>query len=315
MSIETPSINQIFEKDRKKYIPEVGEQLIQEKEEEIEINGEKLAVDYRVISIGEKEREGADPVILLQGFGSGWEGIAEFGFSLAAEGRKVIMLSLPGHGNSDDPSKEYYETDNFDNEAEAVKKLIEKLPEEKDQKFHLIGHSMGSEILASLAEKNPELVASLVLLAPAGVKEKESLWSLGPRFGLDGVKSTLEYMVRMKFSGEKDYQDELKKYIPKAKSPFAKDRLAQRMSEAKKLKRGGLLEKLKKINSPITYIAGKLDMVYPPDEQLQKIIEGVNAETKIEKSVMMGLRHNTTIAPDEITAANIEHYMDKAEKK
>ena len=56
-------------------------------------------------------------------------------------------------------------------------------------------------------------------------------------------------------------------------------------------------------------------MVYPPDEQLKKIIEGVNAETKIEKSVMAGLRHNTTIAPDEITAANIEHYMDKAEKK
>ena len=73
-------------------------------------------------------------------------------------------------------------------------------------------------------------------------------------------------------------------------------------------------DKLKKINSPITYIAGKLDMVYPPDEQLKKIIEGVNAETKIEKSVMLGLRHNTTIAPDEITAANIEHYMSKAEK-
>ncbi len=250
MTIENPSINQIFEKDRKKYIPEVGKQLIQENEEEIEINGERLCVDYRVISIGEKERKDANPVILMTGFGSGWEGIAELGFSLAAEGRKVILLSLPGYGNSEDPGKKYYGTDNFDNEAEAIRKLLEKLPEEKGQKFHLVGHSMGSEILASLAEKNPELVASLVLLAPAGVKDKESLWSLGPRFGLDGVKSTLEYMVRMKFSGETDYQDQLKKYISETKSPFAKDRLAQRMSEVRRLKKGRHLEKLQKINSP-----------------------------------------------------------------
>lgn len=36
---------------------------------------------------------------------------------------------------------------------------------------------------------------------------------------------------------------------------------------------------------------------------------------KIEKSVMMGLRHNTTVTPDEITAANIEHYLEIAEEK
>jgi pimeloyl-ACP methyl ester carboxylesterase len=315
MSIENPSLNKIFEKERKDFIPEVGEQLKQEQKAEIEIGGEKLAVDYRIISIGEKEKKDADPVILLPGFGSGWEGISELGFSLAAEGRKVILLSLPGYGNSSDPSEKYFAGNNFDNEAEVIKKLTEKIPEIQNDKFHLIGHSLASEIIAAFAEKYPEKTASLVLLAPAGAKEKENLWSLGSRFGLDGIKSMAEYMIRTKFSGEPDYQNEIKPYIPKTKSPFAKDRLSQRLSEGRRLSQGHLLEKLNKTDAPITYIAGQRDIVYPPDEQMQKIIDGLNDKTRLETRMMIGLHHNTTIAPDEITAANIEHYLEKAEDK
>jgi pimeloyl-ACP methyl ester carboxylesterase len=314
MKIENPSLNQIFEKDRARYIPEIGKQLKEGTSVKIKINGEKLKVDYRIISIAEKERKDADPVILLPGFGSGWEGISELGFSLAVEGRKVVMLSLPGYGNSGNPEKEYYKTDNFDNEAEVIKKLAENIPELNNRKFHLVGHSMACEIIASFGEKYPDKVSSLVLLTPAGVKGKENLLSLGSRFGLDGIVSTGEYKLETKFSGEKDYQDELKEYIPETKSPFSKERREQRISEGRRLSRGHLLEKLNNTNFPITYIAGRLDMVYPPDKQLKEIIEGVNDKTRIEKSVMAGLRHNTTIAPDEITAANIEHYIQKAEE-
>jgi pimeloyl-ACP methyl ester carboxylesterase len=119
----------------------------------------------------------------------------------------------------------------------------------------------------------------------------------------------------MKFSGEKDYENELKPYIPKTKSPFAKDRLPQRLSEGKRLTQGHLLEKLNNTDVPITYITGERDVVYPPDKQLQKIIDGLNDKTRIETSVMAKLHHNTTIAPDEITAANIDHYLEKAEDK
>lgn len=316
MKFEKPeqSINQIFE-HRKDYVPKVGEQLEKETSIEVEIGGEKIKVDYRIISIKGVEKESADPVILLPGFGSGWEGISELGFSLAAEGREVVMLSLPGYGNSSNPSEEYYKTDNFNNEAEVVKQLVENVEKLKGKKFHLIGHSMASEILATFSEKYPDKTSSLVLLNPAGVREKEGGASLGVRFGLDGLKSTAEYAIRMRFSGEKDYEEELKKYIPKTQSPFAKERMGQRLAEAQKLTKGHLLEKLKAIKNPITYISGELDSVYPPDTQLQYIIDSVNSEIDIEESVMAGLRHNTTIAPDEITAANIEHYLEKAEDK
>jgi len=312
-NFEAPkSINQIFE-NRKKHIPEIGEQLKKETQTEVEIDGERLNMDYRMISVKEKEGQG-DAVVVLPGFGSGWEGISELGFSLSCEDRKVIMPSLPGYGKSDNPSEKYYNQPDFDYEAEALSQLLDKIGE-SGKKYHLIGHSMGSEILATLAKNYPEKVASLVLLNPAGVKEKENPALMGSKFVLSGAYTSSEFAVKTMFSGEKDYENELKDYIPKTQSPFEKGRMKQRLVEVKKLTKGKLLEKIKSINIPITYISGQLDSVFPSGSQLQEIAEAVRDKTKLEKSVMMGLRHNTTIAPDEITAANINHYLELAEQK
>jgi pimeloyl-ACP methyl ester carboxylesterase len=319
-SFENPSINQIFE-NRKDFIPEVGKQLEKETKAKVEINGEKLSVDYRVISVESLEKKKGDAVVLLPGFGSGWEGISELGFSLACEGRKVVMPSLPGYGNSDNPSENYYKTDNFNNEAEVINQIIDKIGLEKGAKVHLIGHSMGSEILATFAQKYPDKVSSLVLLNPAGVNDKEEKFSLGGRFVGSGIKSVAEYNIRFAFSEEKEYEKEMWKHIPKTQSPFAKGRISQRLSEASRLSKGHLLEKIRNARCPITYISGELDTVYPPgkeddeNSQLARVIESVGDKTRIEKSVMMDLRHNTTLAPDEITAANIEHYLEKAEER
>jgi len=136
-----------------------------------------------------------------------------------------------------------------------------------------------------------------------------------------GAQTSAEFKMKMLFSGEKDYEDELKQFLTKTKSPFSVDRAKQRSSEIKKILNGHLIEKLEKINNPITYISGELDSVYPSGDredknsQLAKVIEAVKDKTKIDVSIMKGLRHNTTIAPDEITAANIDHYLSKAEEK
>ncbi len=317
---ENQSITETFE-GRAKFIHEIGEQLERETKADIEVGGESLSIDYREISVASLENKDGDVVVLLPGFGSGWEGISELGFSLACEGRKVIMPSLPGYGNSDDPSKNYFNKDNFDNEAEVINQLLDKVALNPGARFHLIGHSMGSEIMATFAEKYPDRVSSLVLLNPAGIEEKENAAALFARFLGSGAQTNIEYASRLKASGETDYEDRLKKYIPKTKSPFAVNRLAQRMAEGSRVSRGHLLEKIRNTECPITYISGELEVVYPPgheseaDSQLARIIKAVGDEERIEKSVMAGLRHNTTIAPDEITAANINHYLEVAEKK
>ena len=317
-TFENSSINKIFEK-REDFIPEVGEQLEKESRVKIEINGEKINVDYRVISVESLENKDGDTVVLLPGFGSGWEGISELGFSLACEGRKVIMLSLPGYGNSDNPSKNYYKTNNFDNEAEVINQLLNQLGIKESKKVHFVGHSMGSEIMATFAQKYPEKVSSLVLLNPAGVNEKENRISLSKRFIDSGIKTSSEYSIRTTFSGEEDYEKEIEGYIPKSVGPFTSSRGSQRLSELRRLSEGHLLEKIKNTECPIIYISGQLDTVYPPgkeddeNSQLARVIKSVENKTRIEKSIMAELRHNTTIAPDEIVAANVEHYLEKAE--
>jgi hypothetical protein len=51
----------------------------------------------------------------------------------------------------------------------------------------------------------------LVLLNPAGVKEKENPVKLGTKFILSGIRTGGEFAIENAFSGEKDYENELKK--------------------------------------------------------------------------------------------------------
>jgi len=328
---KTNSIESAFE-HRKAFIDVLGRQLEKETKVSLEINGEKLDVDYRMLVVDKPvelvggrhieplENKDGDVVLLIPGFGSGWEGISELGFSLACEGRRVVMPSLPGYGNSSDPSPEYLKNEDFDNEAEVLRQIIDKIDLQPGAKVHLIGHSMGSEIMTSFAKNYPDKVSSLVLLNPAGVNESENVATLFARFLASGAQTNKEFAIRLKDSGEGNYQERLKKYIPKTKSPFALGRLKQRAAEGGKVSKGKLLQKLRETNCPITYISGELETVYPPGEeddatsQISRIINAVGDETRIERSVMMGLRHNTTIAPDEITAANIDHYLSKVEQ-
>lgn len=323
-SEQNVSVLKIFESERQKYIAEAGEQLKAPKFAEVEIDGEKLKVDYRIISIKNLEKKNADPVIVLPGFGSGWEGISELAFSLACEGRRIVTFSLPGYGNSDTPSEKYNQKADFSNEAEAAYRLIEKLKEIggiKNRKVHLVGHSMAGAILSEFSSRYPEKVASLTLLDSSGINEKEDIISMAAKFVVSGIHTTTEYKARLALSGEKDYERELYEHIPKTKSPFAANRIKQRLSEARKLSSGRIVKNLQNITVPITYMSGELDIVFPSGEkddensQLAKVVNAVNNKASITTSILYGLRHNTTVSADEITAANIEHYLEEAENK
>jgi pyruvate dehydrogenase E2 component (dihydrolipoamide acetyltransferase) len=106
--------------------------------------------------------EGASvPVLLLHGFGADlntWM----FTQPALAEGRRVIALDLPGHGGS---AKEVG-SGNAERLTEVVESGLETLA---ITRVHLVGHSMGGAIAASLALRRPELVATLTLIASAGV--------------------------------------------------------------------------------------------------------------------------------------------------
>lgn len=102
-----------------------------------------------------------DTVVLLHGFGGDLGNWLFNQEPLAAGGRTVIALDLPGHGES---SKDVGAGD-LDLLATTVGAFLDGLGVAR---AHLVGHSLGGAVAARLAVARPGLVASLALIAPGG---------------------------------------------------------------------------------------------------------------------------------------------------
>ena len=104
---------------------------------------------------------GSAPVLLLHGFGADLNSWMFTQPALAEAGR-TIALDLPGHGGS---SKDVGAGD-ADALSSAVEAALTALGVER---AHLVGHSLGGAIAAAVAARRPDRVASLTLIASAGL--------------------------------------------------------------------------------------------------------------------------------------------------
>ena len=123
--------------------------------------------------------EGGVPVLFVHGFG-GDLGNWLFNLDAAAESLPVIALDLPGHGQSDAklPGTSLAAL------ADFVAKLLDQLDVER---VHWVGHSMGGAIGAMFALQHPQRVASLALIASAG---------LGPEIAGDYIEGFVQAASR-----------------------------------------------------------------------------------------------------------------------
>jgi pimeloyl-ACP methyl ester carboxylesterase len=97
------------------------------------------------------------PLVFLHGLldcGAAWCGMAR---SLR---RRSIALDLPGFGGSDLPTRP-----RISDYAEVVTWALDELDVSE---VVLVGHSLGGALATAVAERAPERIGSLVLLAPAG---------------------------------------------------------------------------------------------------------------------------------------------------
>lgn len=120
----------------------------------IEAGGRRL----RVLDIGQGEGE---PIVLVHGFGADLNAWM-FNQPVLAERRRVVAIDLPGHGGS---VKQVWAGD----AATFAAAVTDALAALGIGRFHLVGHSMGGAIALVLVGQMPERVASLTLLAPAGL--------------------------------------------------------------------------------------------------------------------------------------------------
>jgi len=100
-------------------------------------------------------------VLLVHGFGADLNTWMFTQPPLGA-GRRAFALDLPGHGGS---AKEVGAGD-AEGLTDALEGVLEALGIER---VHLIGHSMGGAIATLVASRRPERVASLTLIASAGL--------------------------------------------------------------------------------------------------------------------------------------------------
>jgi len=121
---------------------------------EIEAGGRRL----RLLDLSAGD---ATPVLFIHGFGADLNSWM-FTQPVIAEGRRAVALDLPGHGGS---TREVGAGDGA-TLAAAVADAIDTLGLER---VHLVGHSLGGAVAVALAERRPERVASLTLIAAAGL--------------------------------------------------------------------------------------------------------------------------------------------------
>ena len=121
--------------------------------QKIEVGGRLL----RYLDLG----EGATPLVLVHGFGGDLNNWLFNQPALAAE-RRVIALDLPGHGESG----KALQTGDAEELSQAVLALLDHLQLDR---VHLAGHSMGGLVSLTVARQAPARVASLTLIASAGL--------------------------------------------------------------------------------------------------------------------------------------------------
>jgi len=111
-----------------------------------------------------REGDGGDAVVLLHGFGGDLNNWL-FATPALAEAHTVYALELPGHGGS---SKDVGPGD-VDFLVDAV---VQFLDSQGVERAHLVGHSLGGLVAASVALSDPGRARSLILVDSAGLGEE-----------------------------------------------------------------------------------------------------------------------------------------------
>ena len=127
--------------------------------------------------------EGGIPIVFLHGFGgdlNGWM----FNQPVLAGSRATVALDLPGHGGS---SK-----DVGNGSVELFAAIVaDALDGLEIERAHLVGHSLGGAIAASVAAAHPEKVAALTLIASAGLGAEINIGFIDGFIAASGRKDLL----------------------------------------------------------------------------------------------------------------------------
>jgi pimeloyl-ACP methyl ester carboxylesterase len=206
----------------------------------------------------------------------------------------ILLIDLRGHGNSksttNENSKQNYTFKVITND------IIEVLAHLDIKKSHFIGISLGTILIRDLAERNPELVLSMVMGGAILKLNMRSKLLMG--FG-NFFKSVVPYIVLYKLFAfiimpKKNHRESRLLFVKEAKKLYQKEfiRWYKLTSELSPLLR---LYRLNDIKIPTLYVMGEQDHLFLPS--IKKIITG---HAKAELHVIKNCGHVVNVEqPDE----------------
>jgi pimeloyl-ACP methyl ester carboxylesterase len=125
-----------------------------------------------------------DPVVLVHGVGGWAENWRPVMPALAASGRRVVAIDLPGFGESERPRRvKYFDPD----DAFYPRFVVAAMDALGMAHAHVAGNSMGGAIAYMTAVTAPSRIRSIVLVAPGGLGRDVALFLRAcslPGFGL-----------------------------------------------------------------------------------------------------------------------------------
>ncbi|MDE6238209.1 MAG: alpha/beta hydrolase [Muribaculaceae bacterium] len=124
-----------------------------------------IVIDGLNLHYDETGPDGAQPVILMHGWGCNYTTVASIANAINTK-MKVYSLDLPGHGKSQEPPEPWG--------IEKFTQLVEKFMEQMNiSNPVLIGHSFGGRISILLSSRRD--IKKVVLVDAAGIKPSRSL--------------------------------------------------------------------------------------------------------------------------------------------
>jgi pyruvate dehydrogenase E2 component (dihydrolipoamide acetyltransferase) len=244
------------------FVEQFAQTFVPEPDDEAETLPEVATINGRAVSYVSAGDENSDaiPLVLVHGFTGD---IASWMFNqpaLAAD-RRVIALDLPGHGASekfvDDGSTGYL--------ASAVIGLLDELT---IGCAHLAGHSLGGAVIAEVYASRPDLVASLTLIAPAGIGEHingEAILGLAQADRRRGAREALQAMVADPDLVSREMIEQFLRFKRTDGVAAAMAQVASTLADGDR-QRIDISEQLADASVPILVIWGTADTVIPADQ-------------------------------------------------